>query len=326
MMVLAFIAVLSLLVPALLTLTGTGLHITRPVIEDRVEMYAATSALDAAIANGRVDPDIGAAGAPCPSRVLRVNGLDVTVECDNPPVPDDGCHTVDRFVVFRAEVRRPGSAEVLATVTNEVVYRFDPSGRPRTEVRQYSNNPAAPVTTVPIPSCRDDVPPPTTTTTTTMPPTTTTTTMPPTTTSTTTTSTSTTTTTTPTTPVLIVGSFTGEGEFTSTKNTNNWRAVGTALVVREDGSAVAGATVTIDVEHLYIDKKSTPPTWHAKSSMTATTGPDGLVTFQTGQLSNKNNDNRIHAVRFTITQVTRTGHDWTGEDADLLVQEMVPPS
>lgn len=186
-LVLAAMVILSLMVPAMLAMTGTGLAITRPVLEDRVGVYAATSALEAAVARGLTDLDIGAPGATCLTTETTINDLEVTVDCENPPFPEDGCFTVDRFVTFRASVRRPGTTRVLMSASNEVAYRFDPSGTPRVEVRQYSSDRSAPVTTVPEASCHGDEPPSTTTTTTVVPSSTTTTTIAPTTTTTTTT-------------------------------------------------------------------------------------------------------------------------------------------
>lgn len=307
-LVLATLTILSLMVPALLTLTGTGLLITRPIVEDRVAVYAATSALDAVMTNGRINLDIGTAGAPCPSRVLTVNGLEVTVDCENPPFPEDGHHTIDRFVTFTATVHRPNTTKVLASMSSEVVYRFDPAGPPRVEVRQFSSNPTEPETTTTT----------TPVTTTTTAPVTTTTTAPETT-------TTSTTTTVPATPVLVISSFEGQGVRVKPTSPSNWKAVVEASITTSDSTAVPGTQIQIAVEYLSTNKLLVPPTWNSQSPILATTGLDGVATFETGSLDNTGTK-RIQGVRFTITGVTKVGHEWTGENENLLMIEVSPPS
>lgn len=151
--VMAFMILLATIVPALLGLASTGLAVTRPVVADRRELYAATSALEAAVQVGNIDPDVGVAGGPCPNTSTEVDGFAVDVECQAHPAPLDGCHYLDRFVTYTAEVRRSGQSEVLTRVATEVVYRFDVNGAPRTEVRQWNANAESAVPTTALPSC-----------------------------------------------------------------------------------------------------------------------------------------------------------------------------
>jgi Tfp pilus assembly protein PilX len=55
-LVLAVVAFLAVLVPAILGLVALGPRITKPVVDDRRELYAASSAIDAAIELGRRTP------------------------------------------------------------------------------------------------------------------------------------------------------------------------------------------------------------------------------------------------------------------------------
>ncbi|MCZ7627849.1 MAG: hypothetical protein M5U19_01550 [Microthrixaceae bacterium] len=110
--VMAFMAFLAVIVPTVLGLANTGLAVTEPVVEDRRALYAAASALDAAIRLGDADADVGVPGGPCPDTSAVVDGLEVRVDCQGHPAPVDGCHYLDRFVTYTAEVRRPGDTAV----------------------------------------------------------------------------------------------------------------------------------------------------------------------------------------------------------------------
>src|SRR3954465_11004875 len=79
--VMAFMVLLAAIVPALLGLASTGLAVTKPVVADRRELYAATSAVEAAIQLGNIDPDVGVPGGPCPNTSTEVDGFVVDVEC-----------------------------------------------------------------------------------------------------------------------------------------------------------------------------------------------------------------------------------------------------
>lgn len=266
-LVLAVMAFLAAMVPAVLGLAFTGLRVTQPVLEDRAELYAASSAIDAATALGRHDADIGVPGGPCPSQALSIDGLDVIVGCSRYPLPEDGCHYVDRFVTYTAEVRRPGESEVLARSSAEVVFRFDPDGPPRVEVRQFTPDASGPVTTTPLPACA-------------------------------TTTTSSTTTTT-TTPSPVVGSYAVWSPPSSeSQPANKWRAVGPLEVADHTGAAIEGADVTVGVEY----QVKNDPVWHPDDAILGTTNATGSVTFHSKSYP-KNGSARVEAVRFTVLGV-----------------------
>lgn len=153
--VLALVAFLGILLPAVLGLVLTGSLVTTPVVEDRQELYAATSAIDAAIELGSADPDVGVPGGPCPTQTLDIEGLEVTVTCEQHAPPLDGCFYLDRFVTYVAEAREPGGTDVLATAYAEAVYRFDLGGSPQVEVRRWTSDDAAAssLTTTTLPPC-----------------------------------------------------------------------------------------------------------------------------------------------------------------------------
>ena len=58
--------------PAVLGLALTGSKVTVPVVEDRKELYAASSAIDAAVQLGVEDADVGVPGGPCPESVTTI--------------------------------------------------------------------------------------------------------------------------------------------------------------------------------------------------------------------------------------------------------------
>ncbi|HTO00300.1 MAG TPA: hypothetical protein VL068_06455 [Microthrixaceae bacterium] len=309
-LVLGLVTILSLLVPALLTMADTGLRITSPVVRDRAEIYAATSALEAAIAIGRGDDSIGAQGATCPSQTLQISGFEVTVECQGPALSQEGCHYFDRFATYFAEVRELGKSEVLFASSAEVAYRFDPTGAPTVEVRQFTSHASAPVTTVPVPSCHGTPP---STTTTTMPPTTsttstTTTTTPPSTTSSTTSTSTTTTTTSSTVPPSTIAMYVEwtdpKSEVPPTTSKNTWRAVGTVRVTNAQGQAVSEADVTVNVRYLRRSTWTDEP-----QSLTGRTDQNGVVRLNSKEY--QSNGQPVETIEMSIVTVNRTGYTWT---------------
>lgn len=292
--VLSLIAFLGLMVPAVLALVTAGTEVTRPVVADRRELYAASSAIDAAVELGRSNPDVGVPGGPCPDQVLEIDALEVTVLCQQHAFPDDGCLYLDRFVNYTAEVRSPGDSAVMARTAAEVVYRFDIDGPPAVEVRQWTPNGDRPVSTLPLPPCQPGA---TTTTTTSVVP-------PPSTTTTTTTAPPTTTTTTTAVPTGATRS-----RWTATAREsqgNDWRAVATLEVVSTSGAPVDGATVTVRPEY----RVSGSSTWVTAADIVGTTNATGASTFHSAYYR-RTGGSRITEVRFTVAGVaTPQGLPW----------------
>ncbi len=306
-LVLALVAILSLLMPAILSLTGTGLRITSPVVQNRAEVYAATSAIDAAVENGRVDQSIGAQGVACKPQLLSIGGFDVTIECQGYPQSDDGCHYLDRFATFLAEVRKPGESEVLFTSSAEVAYRFNLTGPPKVEIRQFTSHANGPVTTLPIPSCNGAPPVTTTSTTTTTPPASPTTTTPPVSTS-TTTSASTTTTTKPPALPAVLAKWTDPGkEAPPNTSKNTWRALASVQIKDENGKLIQGVEVTVQVR--FRQKNDAPDSWRNEPQpLIGTTDQTGSFRFASKEYAT--NGQTVQTVQFVIVGVQRDGYSW----------------
>ncbi len=288
-LVLAVVAFLALLVPAVLGMVALGPRITKPVLEDRRELYAASSAIDAAVELGRTNADVAVPGGPCPTQVLDIDGLQVTVTCERHSFPDNGCLYLDRFARYTAEVTEPGETEVLARTSTEVVYRFHLDSDPTVEVRQWDPDATGPVPTTALPACSTASTTTTSTTTTTTEPTTTT--------------TASTTTVPPTTTVApstaIYAHWLTPG--TEARNGNKWRAVGPMEVTRDGNVPVANAAVTIAVE--YVQNGS--PAWKRDADVLGVTNETGSVTFHSPEYGNN-----VSAVRFTVISVTSPGLVW----------------
>lgn len=292
-LVLALVAFLGIIVPALLGMALTGSRATEPVVEDRKELYAASSAIDAAVQLGVEDTDVGVPGGPCPESVTTIDGFEVTVSCTQHAQPDDGCRFLDRFVTFTAEARKASGGAVVGTMYADVVYRFSTSGDPTVEVRRWTSDGdvASTLSTTTLPSCG--------TTTTTMPTTTTT--------STTTTTTTTTTvpgptTTTSTTTTAPAGSaFTlWEDVVPAERQGNRWRAEGTVLVTDQNGAPLNGARV--DVQFRYRTTGST--TWVDAGSIDFDTTVTGRATVYSPEYRNNQN---VAEIEMTITALTEVG-------------------
>lgn len=297
-LVLALIAFLSLLVPAVLGLAFTGSRVTIPVKEDRRETYAASSAIDAAVALGRQNADVGVPGGPCPDQTLSIDGLDVTVHCSQHDPPADLCVYLDRFVTYTAEVRKPGDTAVIARSTAEVVFRFNLDGPPTPEIRQFTPELTGSVTTLPLPPCA----------------------------ATTTSSTSTTTTTT----APVAGSYAVWGvPSTDTQNGKDgkqWRAVGPLDVTDHTGAGLKDAQVTVTVKY---QKEGDPLTWYDDTPITAVTTATGSVTFHSKWYSREQYDKkgikRVTQVIFTVQSVVTTqSYTWNSAAHPVTVTVTVP--
>lgn len=283
LLVLGLIAFVSVVLPALLGMTVTGLRVTSPIVRDRAEVYAATSAIEGTIAMGRGDPTFGLAGGPCPGQVLAIGGFDVHVDCIAYPPPTDACERDDRFVVLTATVRQPDSADVLLTSSAEIAYRPRGGTLPAVEVRQFSSNVKGPVTLLPASGCNGVIAPPTATTTipptttTTVPTTSTTTTMVPTT-STTTTTTTTPRTTTTTTPVRARGYYTEWGEPVVSRTTRTWTFTVTVRVTDETGAPVPNTQVMVTRTFRFKNYQGVEG-WRNDGADTPNTNANGIATF-----------------------------------------------
>jgi Tfp pilus assembly protein PilX len=290
--VLALVTFMALLVPAVLGLVSVGARVTGPVIDDRRELYAASSAIDAAVELGRTQPDVGVPGGPCPTQVLEIDALEVTVTCQQHAVPETGCLFLDRFVTYTAEVRRPGETEVLTRAAAEVAYRFDLDAPATVEIRQWRPDASGPVTTLPLPDCTATT---TTTTTSTLVPT-----------STTTSTTSTTTTSTTTTTVPVGDTRTRWTGTARPRSGSEWRAEATLEVTSATGAPVENATVVVQPEYL----PSNSAVWVAASQITGTTTAAGTNTFHSAYYRRSGNPSVVQ-VRFTVVSVaTPQGLPW----------------
>ena len=285
LVVLALVSFLGVMVPAILGLVMLGPKVTRPVIEDRRELYAASSAIDAAVELGRSNPDVGVPGGPCPTQQIMVDSLEATVQCQQHAFPDDGCLYLDRFVNYTAAVRAPGDSAVLARAAAEVVYRFDLYGPPEVEIRQWTPDADGPVTTSPLPPCGPGV---STTTTSTLVPTTST------------TSTTTTTTSTTTTTIAPTGSSRTRWTATATSTSgSDWKAEAAIEVTSSSGGPIEAASVTVRPEYLV----NGSATWVAAADITGTTTAAGSNTFHSAAYRRTGNS-RVTQVRFTVVAVT----------------------
>ncbi|UDY37314.1 hypothetical protein [Dermatobacter hominis] len=291
-LVLAVVTFLGILVPAILGLVALGPRITKPVVDDRRELYAASSAIDAAVELGRTNPDVAVPGGPCPTQVLDIDGLEVTVACQQHAFPDDGCLYLDRFVTYTAEVRKPGEAPVIARTGAEVAYRFHLDSDPTVEVRQWDPNATGPVSTTTLPRCSTASTTTTSTTTTTTAPTTTT--------------TASTTTIPPTTTVAPSSAVYAKWLAATTETPGgDWRAVAPMSVTRDGGIPVDGAVVKVAVEYQVTGSS----TWVRDADITGDATVTGSVTFHS-RAYKRTGANRVTAVRFTTVSVTAPGLVW----------------
>jgi hypothetical protein len=314
--VLAFVAFVSAIVPAVLGMSITGLRISAASAQDRTEFYAAGSAIEVAIAAGTADADIGTGEGDCTGPRVVVDGMDVLVSCQGYPKQAVSCGKDARIVGYLAEVRRPGDSEVLARVAAEVVYQSDGEAEQVAVVSRWNPNAGESFTPGESP-CDFDLattttaPPPTTTTsTTTEVPTST-----PTTTTTTaqTTSTSTTTTTSPTTTRPPTTTTTAPSKKVTarwldssvTSRGSKWWASGTFVVLDESGSPVDSARSEVTVEY-----RDSEGRWLPGRSYSQKSDRDGLVEISSPRYRMAGKSAAME-IRFTITSIEdRDGRPW----------------
>lgn len=274
--VLALVAFLGLLLPAVLGLAFTGIQVTRVAAEDRRETYAGTSAIEAAVALAQDDLDVGDPRGVCPELSVPVDGLEVTVECHRHPPPPPDCYYLDRFVSYVAEVRRPADPTVLATVSAEVAYRFDP---PTVEVRQWNPDATGPPSTAPLPPCDGGAT--TTTTTTTLP------------------------------PVAAMYSQWDTAAVSPQVQGGQWWAEGRVTVTDALGAPIDDAVVTVDLEYRFTNDP--PDEWRFAETLSSSTTESGSITFHSGTYPTGGNP-QVRDVRFTVTSVqTAEPVDWVAE-------------
>ena len=291
-LVLGLMLFLGILVPAIIGLVALGPRVTKPVREDRRELYAASSAIDAAVELGRQRPDVAVPGGPCPDQVLEIDALEVTVACQQHAFPDDGCLYLDRFVTYTAEVREPGEPAVIARTSAEVVYRFHLDSDPTVEVRQWNPDAAGAVPTTELPACSTVSTPTTTPSTTT--------------TASTTTTTASTTTIAPTTTVAPSSAiYTAWLAPTTSTSGGDWRAEVPMDVTRDLGTPIEGAQVTIAVEY----RANGSSTWVRDADVLGTATATGSVTFHSPKYK-RAGANRVVQVRFTTVTASSVGLTW----------------
>lgn len=277
-LVLALTAFLALLLPAILGLVATGSKLTVPVIENRREVYAASSALDAAIQLGRRNPDIGMPGGECPSQDITIDGFYVNVSAACPQrtgTQADWCHA-DRFVAYTAEVKDGLTGPTLTMATAEVAFRFDPRRSWRVEVRRWNPSASTPTTAASLPSC--PVTPPTVEDP-------------------------------PTGSVISVAWVPPQSAEWLPPNNKCWRGVGTVKAKDDKGDPVESAVVTFQEEYR-IGTSWVP----VAGSTDVATIADGSATPHSRQYQGPNgcgNQPAADAVRLTITGVRATGFSWT---------------
>ncbi len=300
-MVLAFVAFVSAVVPAVLAMSVTGLRITGSSTEARNELYAAGSAIELAIAAGTADESVGVAGEACPDTAITINGLAVVVSCMGQKVAAGSCHAEDRVTGYLAEVRKPGAPEVLASIASEVYFQKDAKGVWHPVVAQWDAT-ADKMLTPGSPPC--DAP---ATTTTVVPTTTTTTTTVPTTTSTVPPSTAvpptttwvqpTTTTIAPTTtvPVRTVTASWSASSVNSSRG--RWLASGNVEIHDDAGKPLPGALVSVAVE--YLDAKGT---WKSAHAVEGRSDRDGNFEVESPRYKLKGKK-AVSRIRFTIKEV-----------------------
>jgi hypothetical protein len=288
-LVLALIGFLALLLPAILGLVSTGSRVTVPVTEDRRALYAANSALDAAVAQALQDPYMGRAGN-CPTQQLRIEEFDVSIGCQ----PVTRMCDLDRLVYYTATVSEQGGTLTRATAAAEVAYRYQPDLTQRTEVRRWNPDATAPITASTLPPC--PVGASTTTTSSTVPEQTTTTTIP----EATTTTTSTTTTTTPTSVLAewSVGQL--AIELRGSGPNVEWLGFGEVRTLTGERQPIRDATVTVRIRVREDDGK-----WKTRAEVTGVSNEVGSVTFHGPWLGTKSKD--PDGVQLQILTVSANG-------------------
>ena len=278
--VLALIAFLAIMLPAILGIALTGSKVTQSAIDDRHAQYVANSALDAAIQQGRQDW-VGRPGTSCPEQTLEMEGLHASVTCEYTTRWCD----LDRSIVYSAVVTDPSAPSVqLVRANAAVVFKSDPlAAAPVPQVYRWDPDATAKLSTSTTVACPGGGPGPT---------------VPPVTTTTSTTTTTTTTTTVPVGPMLVsLGPVTAQ---------SGWSAQGVITVQTASGAPVAGATVTVQI-YSRTNGQANFPTTPSETRQFVTESTGTVVASPSGNFANG-----VRELRFQITAVTHPTGSWAG--------------
>lgn len=300
-MVLALVAFLAIMLPAILGLALTGSRVTMPVKGDRRAQYVADSALDAAINQGRQDW-VGRPGQDCPSQTLNLESLEAEVTCQSVTRWCD----LDRSITYAAVVTDPSSDDVVARANAEVVFRYViGSTEPTVEVRKWDVDAPAPLVTSTLPACPVNGAPTTTST------------APTSTTSTSTTSTTTPATTTSSTSVpsgIILASL---GPLTAQNVQSEWSAQGLVTVRDASGHPLAGATIRVEV-YSRTNNQAAFPALPQATIDGLVTGAAGTVPVSSTRHSSNNGNSGVRELRFQIVEVSHPSGTWPGASSGVI--------
>lgn len=122
---------ISVIVPPLLVRTSVGSRTSSTVIAERRALYAAASAADAAVQNGRVARWVGRYGLVCPTLTMTTDAVTATVTCSSSTRAGD----IDRTLTYASAVN--GRTQVRVTV----IFRDSTagSGLPATDLVSWSS-------------------------------------------------------------------------------------------------------------------------------------------------------------------------------------------
>lgn len=312
--VLAFMVFVSLLVPAILGLTFTGLRVSAESAEQRDVLYAAGSGIELAVAAATAqDPRDSSSAEECSEVSIELDGATVKVACKSHPELAEVCGAGSRLVTYLAEAVRGSQSERVAA---QVVYQqrgralqatvtdWDASASGMTDPDKSACD--WPVTTTTAPTTTTTVAPPTTTTTsTTVAPSTTSTTAPGTTTSSTI---ATTTTTTPPTTTTTVPRDVLTARWASVRSYDKgkkWFADATVQLDDPAGGHVRGVRVVASIEYRSADGR-----WVEQAKYRRTANSKGLVKYRSPRYVS-DGSGAVDEVRFTILDVEdRQGRSW----------------
>lgn len=310
-LVLALTTFLFILVPSVLNLATTGSRVTPPVVKDRRALYAATSAIDAAVQFGQQETYLGTpVSGFCPDLdVLEIDEFDVVVDCTMPPVPTlsngDPCPYLgtvfaNRYVTFVAKVLNPDwdaandppDEEFLqgGTAGADVVYRDDTG---QVEVRRFSNDAVrAPTFRPPDYVCSVDPPPDPD---------------PP-----------------PAAGVEARSTWSSPDPATpatfAVARGQGWRAEGSIRVVNENGDPVEGARAEIRFRY----RLAGTTTWVEDTTLFADTTETGSAAVYSSTYK-RNGNGAVDAIEMSIVALDAAGRTWVnGADPSLTVVVAAP--
>ena len=304
--VLAFMAFVAAVVPAVLGLAFTGLRVSAEASEQRDEAYAAESAIEVAVATAVQDPTVGSDGA-CETLAVTLDGVVVEVTCRGYPDLAKSCGEGSRVIGYLAA---PASGSGASSLSALVVFQDLEGDQVATTTDWDTDSGEVPVpTSTPcdFPEATTTTAPSTTSTTTT---TTTTTTVPP-----TTTAPTTTTTTEP------LGGLTTEwlSEKSVRKGSTKWYAEGVVQLRDRDGGKLKGTRVVVEVEYLDSDGE-----WVDAPDVTKKTDGDGRAVIRSKRYR-RSGDDSVSAIRLTIVGLEDSrGREWDPDAFPVTVAVKAP--